>query len=222
MLKIDKVEQSVRGEFTSKVVDRDYTLSPMSGTEAILKTNIGKTTNFGFNLGAEPYEVEVCVNTIRDFLGVEFMENKSIEYCLDVRTDFKLVDNKHILKTFLKALEVHNYRSGKVDFKIEKEKWIDKAELKGMKGYKKSRAIKIYSKFEEKGMEEIGDLIRIELILNARALEQNKIKKIDDTDKARKELKEFLDTMRATIVRANQHSKITINLIEMFQEELLN
>ena len=152
---------------------------------------------------------------------MKLLSNNSIEYCIDVHTDFKLINNKHILKTFLKALEIHSYKSAKIDFKIQKEKWIDKADLKGLKGYKKSRALKIYSKYEEQDLGHLkGDLIRLELILGVRALEQNKIDDIADVEKAKQEIKEFLGTMRRQITRSNQYSKPTINLIEKLIQEI--
>lgn len=122
---------------------------------------------------------------------MKLLSNNSIEYCVDIQTDFKLINNKHILKTFLKALEIHKYKSAKIDFKIQKGKWVDKADLK-------------------------GDLIRLEF----RALEQNKIENISDVEKAKEEIREFLGTMSGQIIRSNQYSKPTIILIEKLIQEI--
>ncbi|MGL5971008.1 MAG: hypothetical protein ACRCZL_03240, partial [Cetobacterium sp.] len=131
------------------------------------------------------------------------------------------VENKHIINTFLKTLELHKYKSGKLDFRVSKNKNIQKSDWKGIKGYKKSRAIKLYSKNEEQEIELLeSDLIRIELILNARAIEQNNILKISDVESARIELKEFLLSMRATISKVNRYSKNTVYLIEKALLEL--
>lgn len=224
-MKIDKIEQTVdiQGiDFNYQQKNQDYTLTPIGDNKATLKTNPGKTLNeFGINLGAEPREAQEINKNIIEGLGVKLLSNNNIEYCIDVNTDFKLINNKHILKTFLKALEIHKYKSGKIDFKIEKDKWIDKAELKGLKGYKKSRALKIYSKYEEQDLGHLeGDLIRLELILGARALEQNKIENIADVEKAKQEIREFLGTMRGQIQRSNQYSKPTIILIEKLIQEI--
>lgn len=224
-MKIDKIEQTVdmQGvEYNYQQKNQDFTLTPIGEGKATLKTNPGKTLNeYGINLGAEPRKAEEINKNIIEGLGVKLLSNKNIEYCIDVHTDFKLVDNKHILKTFLKALEVHKYKSGKIDFKIEKDKWIDKAKLKGLKGYKKSRALKIYSKYEEQDLGHLeGDLIRLELILGARALEQNKVENIADVEKAKQEIKEFLGTMRGTITKINRYSKFTVELIEKFVQEI--
>ncbi|MGL5458697.1 MAG: hypothetical protein ACRDBY_03675 [Cetobacterium sp.] len=218
-MKIDKTEATVdiqNMEYNYQEKNKDYTLTPIGNNKAILKTNPGKTINiYGINLGADPREAEEINKTIMEGLGVRWLSNNNIEYCVDVYTDFKLVNNKHILKTFLKALEVHNYKSAKIDFKIEKDKWIDKAELKGLKGYKKSRAIKIYSKYEEQDLSYLeGDLIRLELILGARAIEQNNIENIADVEKASKEMRAFLATMRRQIAKVNRYSKVTVELIE--------
>lgn len=226
MLKIDRIEQNVElkeGVFYPNIKEKDYTLSIGEGTNAVLKSNPGKTLNeYGMNLGAEPREAKLINDLIIERLELKILDNKTIEYCLDIETDFKLVDNKHILKTFLKALEIHKYKNGKIDFKIEKDKWIDKAALKGLKGYKRSRALKIYSKYEEQGLGELeGDLIRIELVLNNKALEQNKINDISDVEKAKQEIKEFLLTMRGQIIRVNRYSKNTIFLIEKAIEKLV-
>ena len=143
-MKIDKIEQTVEVQevkFNYQIKNVDYTITPIGEGKATLKTNPGKTLNeFGINLGAEPIEAQEINQQIIDGLGVKLLSNNNIEYFVDVSTDFKLINNKHILKTFLKALEDHKYKSAKIDFKIEKDKWIDKAELKGLKGYKKSRA----------------------------------------------------------------------------------
>lgn len=218
-MKIDKIEQTVdmQGlELSYQQKNQDYTLTPIGEGKAILKTNPGKTINeYGMNLGAEPRKAQEINKNIIEGLGVKLLSNNNIEYCLNVYTDFKLVNNKHILKMFLKALEIHKYKSAKIDFKIEKDKWIDKAELKGLKGYKKSRALKIYSKYEEQNLGYLeGDLIRLELILGNRALEQNKIENISDVEKAKQEIREFLGTMRGQILKINRYSKITVELIE--------
>lgn len=218
-MKIDKIEQTVdmQGlELGYQQKNQDYTLTPIGEGKAILKTNPGKTINeYGMNLGAEPRKAQEINKNIIEGLGVKLLSNNNIEYCLNVYTDFKLVNNKHILKMFLKALEIHKYKSAKIDFKIEKDKWIDKAELKGLKGYKKSRALKIYSKYEEQNLGYLeGDLIRLELILGNRALEQNKIENISDVEKAKQEIREFLGTMRGQILKINRYSKITVELIE--------
>lgn len=224
-MKIDKIEQTVdmQGiEINYQQKNQDFTLTPIGEGKATLKTNPGKTMNgYGMNLGAEPGEAQKINKNIIEGLGVKLLSNNNIEYCIDVSTDFKLVDNKHVLKTFLKALEIHKYKSAKIDFKIEKDKWIDKAELKGLKGYKKSRALKIYSKYEEQDLGHLdGDLIRLELILGNRALEQNKIENIADVEKAKREIKEFLGTMRGTITKINRYSKITVELIEKLMQEI--
>lgn len=224
-MKIDKIEQTVdmQGiEINYQQKNQDFTLTPIGEGKATLKTNPGKTMNeYGMNLGAEPGEAQKINKNIIEGLGVKLLSNNNIEYCIDVSTDFKLVDNKHVLKTFLKALEIHKYKSAKIDFKIEKDKWIDKAELKGLKGYKKSRALKIYSKYEEQDLGRLdGDLIRLELILGNRALEQNKIENIADVEKAKQEIKEFLGTMRGTITKINRYSKITVELIEKLMREI--
>lgn len=224
-MKIDKIEQTVEVQevnFNYQIKDVDYTITPIGEGKATLKTNPGKTLNeFGINLGAEPGEAEGINQQIIDGLGVKLLSNNNIEYFVDVYTDFKLINNKHILKTFLKALEVHKYKSAKIDFKIEKDKWIDKAELKGLKGYKKSRALKIYSKYEEQNLGHLeGDLIRLELVLGTRALEQNKIENISDVEKAKQEIREFLATMRGQIIKVNRYSKITVELIEKMIKEI--
>lgn len=219
MVMIDKIEQTVdmqQMELNFQLKDTDYTLTPIGDNKAILKTNPGKTLNEqGINLGAEPTEAQEINQQIIDGLGVKLLSNNNIEYCVDVHTNFKLVDNKHILKTFLKALEIHKYKSAKIDFKIEKDKWIDKADLKGLKGYKTSRALKIYSKYEEQDLGNLeGDLIRLELIFGARTLEQNKVDEISDVEKAKQEIREFLGTMRGQITKINRYSKFTVELIE--------
>lgn len=224
-MKIDKIEQTVEiqeSNFDYQQKNKDYTITPIGEGKATLKTNPGKSINeFGINLGAEPGEAEEINQQIIKGLGVKLLNNNNIEYCIDVYTEFKLINNKHILKTFLKALEIHKYKSGKIDFKIEKGKWIDKAELKGLKGYKTSRALKLYSKYEEQGLGHLdGDLIRLELVLGARALEQNKVANISDVEKAKQEIREFLGTMRGQIIKANRYSKITVELIEKLIQEI--
>lgn len=224
-MKIDKIEQIVNMQdviFNCQQKNQNYIITPIGEGKATLKTNPGKTLNeFGINFGAEPREAQEINKNIIEGLGVKLLSNNNIEYCLDVYTNFKLVDNKHILKTFLKALEIHKYKSAKIDFKIQKDKWIDKADLKGLKGYKKSRALKMYSKYEEQGLGHLKcDLIRFELILGVRALEQNKINDIADVEKAKQEIREFLGTMRRTITKINRYSKFTVELIEKLIQEI--
>lgn len=224
-MRIDKIEQTVAVqmiELNYQIKNTNYTITPIGEGRATLKTNPGKTLNkLGINLGVDPGEAREINRKIIEGLGVKLLSNNSIEYCVDIQTDFKLINNKHILKTFLKALQIHKYKSAKIDFKIQKGKWVDKADLKGLKGYKKSRALKIYSKYEEQDLGHLkGDLIRLELILGVRALEQNKIEDISDIEKAKQEIREFLGTMRGQIVRSNQYSKPTIILIEKLMQEI--
>lgn len=224
-MKIDKIEQTVEMSeivFTHKLNHADYTIVPIGEGKATLKTNPGKSLNeLGINLGAEPKEAQELNRKIIEGLGVKLLSNNSIEYCIDIYTDFKIIENKHILKTFLKALEVHKYKSGKVDFIINGQ-WIDKADLKGLKGYKNSRAMKMYSKYEEQSMGHLkGDLIRLELILGARALEQNKIDNIADVDKAKQEIREFLETMlKALPSKMNRYSISTKILIDKLLQKI--
>lgn len=224
-MKIDKIEQTVEMSeivFTHKLNHADYTIVPIGEGKATLKTNPGKSLNeLGINLGAEPKEAQELNRKIIEGLGVKLLSNNSIEYCIDIYTDFKIIENKHILKTFLKALEVHKYKSGKVDFIINGQ-WIDKADLKGLKGYKNSRAMKMYSKYEEQSMGHLkGDLIRLELILRARALEQNKIDNIADVDKAKQEIREFLETMlKALPSKMNRYSISTKILIDKLLQKI--
>lgn len=224
-MKIDKIEQTVEMSeivFTHKLNHADYTIVPIGEGKATLKTNPGKSLNeLGINLGAEPKEAQELNRRIIEGLGVKLLSNNSIEYCIDIYTDFKIIENKHILKTFLKALEVHKYKSGKVDFIIN-DQWIDKADLKGLKGYKNSRAMKMYSKYEEQSMGHLkGDLIRLELILGARALEQNKIDNIADVDKAKQEIREFLETMlKALPSKMNRYSISTKILIDKLLQKI--
>lgn len=224
-MKIDKIEQTVEMSeivFTHKLNHADYTIVPIGEGKATLKTNPGKSLNeLGINLGAEPKEAQELNRKIIEGLGVKLLSNNSIEYCIDIYTDFKIIENKHILKTFLKALEIHKYKSGKVDFIINGQ-WIDKADLKGLKGYKNSRAMKMYSKYEEQSMGHLkGDLIRLELILGARALEQNKIDNIADVEKAKQEIREFLETMLKILPsKMNRYSMYTKILIDKFLQKI--
>lgn len=225
-MKIDKIEQTVEIQVTDydhQIKNVNFTITPIGENKAILKTNPGKTLNkLGINLGADPKEAQEVNEKIIKELGVKLLRNNSIEYCIDVPTDFKLVNNKYILKTFLKALEIHKYKNGKIDFKIEKDKWIDKTDLKGMKGYKTSRTLKLYSKYEEQGLNYlVGDLIRLELVLGTRALEQNNVDIISNIEKAKQELREFLWTMIEMLPRTmNRHSITTKILIETLLRNL--
>lgn len=226
MLKIDRIEQNVRLNSEYQYYNekqRDYTLTILGENNAILKTNPGKTLNeLGMNLGASPQEAEYINNLIVQRLELSVINNKTIEYCMDIEVDFKLVEHKHIINTFLKALEMHGYKSGKLDFKVAKGKNIAKSDWKGIKGYKRSRAIKLYSKYEEQELGHLeGDLIRIELVLNAKALEQNDVYCISDDGVAKEEIREFLGSMKSTISRVNQYSKPTLELIEKAVKSLL-
>lgn len=224
-MKIDKIEQTVEMSeivFTHKRNHADYTIVPIGEGKATLKTNPGKSLNeLGINLGAEPEEAQEINRKIIEGLGMKLLSNNSIEYCIDIYTDFKIIENKHILKIFLKALEIHKYKSGKVDFIINGQ-WIDKADLKGLKGYKNSRAMKLYSKYEEQNMGHLkGDLIRLELILGARALEQNKINNIADIEKAKQEIREFLETMLKLLPsKMNRYSMYTKILIDKLLQKI--
>lgn len=225
MIKIDRIEQNVElreGKEYLNVREKDYTLTLYEGNKAILKTNPGRTLNeYGMNTGAIPEDAEYINNLIVERLELKVMDNKTIEYCIDIAVEWKLIEHKHIINTFLKALDLHNYRSGKLDFEVAKDKSIAKSNWKGIKGYKRSRAMKLYSKYEEQGLNELsGDLIRIELILNAKALEQNNITKISDVQKAREELLEFLGTMKDQIKKINRYSKPTFELISRAFEEV--
>lgn len=228
-LLLDKVEVYTRNTCQEQVFlekNMDYTYTPVNETNGMLKVNIGKSKNKGLiNLGEKPKVVKSEIENILNEKKLAIDNLKSIEYCINIETDFKLVDNKNILETFNKALAIQKYKSGKVDYIIDEDKNIKNSKWKGIKGYKTARSIKLYSKYEEnKNIEAtdiVGDLLRLELIFSKRVIEQNKIKDISDVEKAKNEMKDFLKIWKGILPeKINRYTKITKEVIKKLTDEL--
>ncbi len=220
-MKIDRIEQIVSAKNVDlfyRIKSKDFVITPIGENLAHLKTNPGKTINNGMNLGALPSVAELINYEIIKNLKLELINLNKIEYCIDIETPFKLVDNKHILKTFYKALIHFHYKRGKLDFITDKNLNIENTHWKGLKGYKTDRSIKLYSKFEEKNIISEIDLLRLELSFGKRTIEQNEINNITNTEKARKELLEFVlycdETLLKNVNRYSKNTRITINLFK--------
>lgn len=189
-MKIDRITQIV--DITDSSIERyktnNYELKLQDNNKGVLITNPGKILNDRINLGAYPACAKKIISKIHQDLGVTFIQNKTIEYCIDIETNFKLINHKNIINTFREVLTLMNYRSGKLDIDNSSDTTIQNCSWKGIKGYKSGRTLKLYSKACEK-MIDIGnkDIIRIELCLNKKPLYQNKINDITNTTKANEE-----------------------------------
>lgn len=225
-MKIDRIEQTVcikNINVNNKFNNKNYTIYPKGNNRAILKTNPGKTINNQINLGTLPSTAELINKEIIENLDVEFINYNKIEYCLDIKTPFKLIDNKHLINIFYQALLFFKYKCGKLDFNMNNKKSIRFAEWKGIKGYKNSRTIKLYSKIAEKNLISNFDIIRLELTFGKRTILQNKIEVISDIEKAKNEILELIEYCENNhLKKINRYSKNTKKAILQFKENLVN
>lgn len=224
MLKIDRLLIYVslnNKKITSKIINKNFVLEPFKEDIAILKINLGKIENNGVNLGIAPNELKAYLEEVYNKTDLYFKKFKTIEYCIDIETNFKLIDNKFILKSFDIVLLDNGYKSGKLDYTREKGKSINENKWKGIKGYKTSKTLKLYSKIEEKKISTNNDLIRIELTYNDRVITTSKIKNIDDTKKAKEEINKVLTEWEKKFSgKGNQHINKVRTIIKKFQEKL--
>lgn len=231
MIKIDRVLQKVRyigeGEIKNKIITNDYILSPETENKVLtLKTNIGKTLNNGLNDGATIEDFNLCNKNILEGLNLELLNNKTIEFCIDIPTDSKMIDNKIFAVSFHNALSKFNCKRVTNTFKAEKDISREKQSIIGVKGFLKGNhtSIKLYSKQEEREKEGyLQDIIRFEIILDTYSLERLGLDiKISDNglDPLITFIKTFLNTWRAALGKKNRYSKKVFELIDFVENEV--
>lgn len=225
MINIDRVVVFVelKKPLVKKVITKGYSIEPINENKALLKLNIAKLNNNGLNFGTTPQENNQYLKELLSFLNLKFNSFKTIEYCVDIITEFKLSDNRFIIKTFDKILLLNNYKTGKLDYSRENGKELIKSNWNGIKGYKTSRTLKLYSKATEKKLITDKDIIRLELTFNERAISSNKIKNITDTKKAITELQNILYDWSCELKgKGNQYIKRNKELVNSLKKELEN
>lgn len=224
-MKIDRIEQIIctkNVNLNQQIKSNAFVLTPISENMFRLKTNPGKLIYKDFNLGASPTLAEVINYEITYNLRAKILSFEKIEYCIDIEVPFKLTDHKHILNTFNQAFYYFNYRLGKLDFN-RNQNLIESSPWKGVKGYKTSRTIKLYSKCEEKNICSKNDIIRMELTFGKRAIKQNHIENISNIQKAVFELSELLFICEKCLPKKlNRYTIQTSVVIKLFKNKLKN
>ncbi|MGL6024165.1 MAG: hypothetical protein ACRC0F_06080, partial [Cetobacterium sp.] len=219
-MKIDRINQSCSvtcgTKYKTRISKLGYTVTPEENGTFTVKSNVGKILGKGSNVGIDIKDFKVTNNTLLEGLGLELIRNNLLEFMEDIETDYKLIDYKNIIITFHNALTEFGCKRITNTFKSEKGVLRNKQDLIGVKGFKNNNyQIKLYSKHEEQGLTKYEkDLIRIEIILDSRAIDKLKIKKEVTEEKVIEFLLEFLELWKKKVGRANQHSKNTLDLIE--------
>lgn len=226
-MQIDRIEQIIctKNLDLKKIKSNNYfSITLKKNNQAILTTNPGKMINRNLNLGAYPIVAELINFEILKLLKIKVIKHQRIEYCIDIETPFKLINNKHIINVFYKILRDFNYNCGKLDFTPNDKNSIQTAYWKGIKGYKCGRTIKLYSKWEEQriNLNSDTDLLRLEISFGKRVIFQNKIKNISDIKKPKEELLEIiLFCEKNYLKRINRYSKNTQNVISLLKQKLI-
>lgn len=223
MLKVDRIIVKVKGVNLSMEVDGTHKITQIGEDSYEIQLNPGKYENNCDNqFGATLEEADIFVNTILDTYSITDRKYKEIEYCITIRTPFKLRDHKNILNTFNKAMAVKGFRAGKIDYIVDPSKDIQDSIWKGIKGYKKDNTVKLYSKLEEREIADIeeGDLIRFEFAAKERVLA--KTESITDASFALKHINQFILAWDNIVgVKGNRFNAQVKQLISSIREELI-
>lgn len=225
-MKIDRVVQSCKivddTKYNTRISKQDYTAIPEENGTVTLRSNPGKTIAKGLNVGVEVKDFKLYNRSLMEGLGLDLIRNNVLEFMEDIETDFKMIDCKNIVVSFHNALTEFGCKRITNTFKGEKGVKRDRQSLIGIKGYKNNNyQIKLYSKNEERMIPTYDkDLIRIEIILDKRAIDTLKVQKDIDDIKVIEFLKMFLEVWKRVVGRANQHNKPTLNLIKMIENKI--
>lgn len=224
-MKLDKITQFVKIDDLAieNFKTQTYTLELATKKNGILKINPGKHLDENrINFGAYPCCADKIANKIHKDLGLTLEGNKTIEYCVDIKTDFKLSKCKNTLESFRNALKVMGFHKAKLDIE-NNGNTIQECGWEGVKGYKAGRTFKLYSKAHEKRLNyDEGDLVRIELCMHRKPLKQNKILELTNTKKAQKEFIELLRVWKMLMPkRKNRYTIPTFYLIEKLEQRIV-
>lgn len=225
-MKIDRVVQLCKAkegtEFKTRVSTKDFTVVPEENGFFTVKTNPGKTIGQGNNVGVEVGEFKMHNETMLDGLGLELERNNLLEFMEDVEIGYKMTEHKNIIISFHNALTEFGCKRITNTFKAEKGVRREKQALIGVKGYKNNNySIKLYSKHEEQGLKGYDeDKIRIELIIDSRAIDKLKLSKDIKEKPVIDFLIEILDIWEKVLGRKNQYTKPTFELIAEIRNKI--
>ena len=225
-MKIDRVVQSCKAkegtEFKTRVSTKDYVVVPEENGMFTVKSNPGKTLGKGNNIGVRLEDFEMYNQTTLEGLGLELVRNNLLEFMEDIEIKHKMIEHKNIIISFHNALTEFGCKRITNTFKAEKGIKREKQALIGAKGYKNNNySIKLYSKHEEQGLKSYDeDKIRIELIVDARAIDKLKISKIIKLKPVHAFMLELLEVWEKVLGRKNQHTKPTFEIIEKIRNKI--
>lgn len=227
-MKIDRVVQLCRAkegtEFKTRISTKDFTVVPEENGLYTVKTNPGKTIGQGNNIGVEVREFKMCNETILDGLGLKLERNNLLEFMEDIEIKHKMIEHKNIITSFHNALTEFGCKRITNTFKTEKGIRREKQSLIGAKGYKNNHySIKLYSKHEEKGLKGYDeDKIRIEVVLDSRAIDKLKLTKEVKEKPVIDFLIEVLNIWEKVLGRKNRYSIPTFELIAEIRNKITN
>lgn len=225
-MKIDRVIQLCKAkegtEFKTRISTKDFVVVPEENGFFTVKTNPGKTIGQGNNIGVEVGEFKMHNETMLDGLGLELERNNLLEFMEDIEIKHKMIENKNIIISFHNALTEFGCKRITNTFKGEKGVRREKQSLIGAKGYKNNNySIKLYSKHEEQGLKGYDkDKIRIEVVLDSRAIDKLKLSKELKEKPVIDFLIEILDIWEKVLGRKNRYSIPTFELIAEIRNKI--
>ncbi|MHA4990870.1 hypothetical protein [Cetobacterium somerae] len=216
------IAKDINGLIREPIKKDGYVITVENNGEVKIKVNEGKALREdNLNLGASCEDVKNCIIKILDEHQLEFSRFITIERVIDVNVEFRSIDNQRIFKTFYNAIGKLKFRD--TNLATNNNGNYDEKKLKGIKGYRRDKEIKLYSKFEEKGIYTDDDYLRLELIHKSRILPTMKIDDLSDLKEIKIELLEILNKWGEQLpIKLNRYTKPIKTVIDSMKEKVLN
>ncbi|MGL5620810.1 hypothetical protein [Cetobacterium sp.] len=216
------IAKDIHGLIKEPIKKDGYVITIENNGEVKIKVNEGKALREdNLNLGASCEDVKNCIIKVLDEYQLEFLRFITIERVIDINLEFRSINNQTIYTTFSNAigkLKYGNCTSGYINNGNYK-----KIKLKEIKGHRRDKDIKLYSKFEEKGIYTDDDYLRLELIHKSRILPTMKIDDLSDLKEIKIELLEILNKWDEQLpIKLNRYTQPVKTVIKRIKEKVLN
>lgn len=213
--------KDIKGLITEPIKDKHHTITIEGNSEVKIKINEGKALREdNFNIGCD---AEVTKSYIKELLvryELEFIRFVTIERVVDINTEFRAINNQTIFKTFYNAIGKLKFRD--TNLATDNNGKYGEKKLKGVKGYRRDKEIKLYSKFEEKGISSNKDFIRLELIHKSRLLPNMKVDDLSELKDIKLEFLKIINIWETEIpIKLNRYTKPVKMIINSMKEKVL-
>ncbi|MEG2347848.1 MAG: hypothetical protein RSB50_09230 [Cetobacterium sp.] len=215
------IAKDIKGLITEPIKTKRHTITIECNGEVKVKINEGKALREDdFNIGSNAENTKAYINELLIKYQLDFIKFVTIERVVDINTEFRAIDNQTIFKTFYNAIGKLKFRD--TNIATNNDGNYDKKKLKGVKGYRRDKEIKLYSKFEEKGISSDKDFVRLELIHKSRLLPNMNIDDLSELKDIKLEFLEIISCWENEIpIKLNRYTKPVKTIIDSMKNKVL-